>query len=58
MWVSWLSPSMFGLLALDLVHSKLEALYVYSIVFGVNMLLYAGIAWTGATIYSRIVKSK
>ena len=57
-WVFWLSPSMYVLLALDLVHSVPEALLVYSIAFGINVLLYAGIAWTGASIYSRVVKAK
>jgi hypothetical protein len=57
-WVFWISPSMLGLMALEGVHSWLGALLVYLVTFGLNMFLYAGIAWTGASIYSRAIKSK
>lgn len=57
-WVFWIWPSGLGLLALEGVHSAVEEMIVWTTTIGINMLLYAGIAWSGASIYSRVVKSK
>jgi hypothetical protein len=53
-WLIWIWPSSLGLMALENNHSAFGVVVIFSITIGWNVLLYAGIAWSGAFVYAQI----
>jgi len=55
-WLLWIWPGSLGLMALEYNHSAFGAVVIYSITIGWNVLLYAGIAWSGAFAYAQVFR--
>ena len=51
-WLLWIWPSSLGLMALEHA-SALGVVVIFLITIGWNVLLYAGIAWSGAFVYAQ-----
>ena len=55
-WLLWIWPSSLELMALEYNEAPLFVVLAFSIAIGFNAILYAGIAWWGAFIYSQIFR--
>jgi hypothetical protein len=55
-WLFWIWPSSLGLMALEYSSSAPGVVGIFLIAIAFNVILYAGIAWSSAFIYSQIFK--
>jgi hypothetical protein len=57
-WLLWIWPSSLGLIALDgpAPLPILDVVFALAVLIGVNIVLYAGIAWGGAFAWALILK--
>lgn len=55
-WLVWIWPSSLGLMGLENRPSAVGVVEIYLVAIGFNVVLYAGITWSGAFIYAQIFR--